>query len=401
MQYVLALACGLVLAVGAVPAAGRDGGGQAAQFPSAFDPAWSPDGRQIVYVTDADGDYEIAVMKSDGTARRVLTKNRSADRYPDWMPDGRHIVFTSDRDGDAEIYSMRADGTDVVQLTANDALDRMPDVSPDGTQIVFSSDRVADAWCQIFVMDIGGQDVRRLVADDGDDHAPAWSPDGRRVAFEGGDDNAVIEVVNADGSGHVRLTEGGEESDPAWTPDGRIAFDSDGELAIMNQDGTGAQTIAATRGDEYRPSVSPDGRRLAFESDADGYFQVYVSLLDGTGARRLTGPPRAFASTGDRCTIVGTPRADVLTGTSRGDVICGLGGDDRIDGAGADDIVDGGPGADRITGGRDEDMLLGGTGADLLFASDSRRDHVDGGRGRDRARIDSDDWISSVESLMR
>ncbi|WP_205471241.1 calcium-binding protein [Nocardioides sp. SYSU D00038] len=63
---------------------------------------------------------------------------------------------------------------------------------------------------------------------------------------------------------------------------------------------------------------------------------------------------------GQRATIVGTPRADLITGTSGRDVIAALGGDDRVDGRGGDDLVCGGRGADRLLGGRGADRLLGG-----------------------------------------
>ena len=125
-----------------------------------------------------------------------------------------------------------------------------------------------------------------------------------------------------------------------------------------------------------------------------------------------------------QCTIVGTSGSDRVKGTTGNDVICGLGGNDVLDGAGGIDIIDGARGADRLTGaggkdkliglagddretggsGRDElgagkgsdrltggdgrDQLHGGSGSDALSARDRSRDRVDGGTGRDRARVD-------------
>lgn len=104
-----------------------------------------------------------------------------------------------------------------------------------------------------------------------------------------------------------------------------------------------------------------------------------------------------------RCTIVGTPRADVLVGTSRADVICGLGGNDRIDGRGGDDLVLGGPGSDTVVGGTGNDRLRGGTGNDAIrgdagndvlwggggndiLAGSAGNDYLGGGSGRDELR---------------
>ena len=106
------------------------------------------------------------------------------------------------------------------------------------------------------------------------------------------------------------------------------------------------------------------------------------------------------------CTIVGTSGDDVLRGTSDDDIICGKGGNDRILAGAGNDIVYGGAGDDAIFGGAGTDMLLGGLGkdmlnggqgrdslqggggADLLIARDGRKDVVNGGPGRNRARID-------------
>jgi hypothetical protein len=72
------------------------------------------------------------------------------------------------------------------------------------------------------------------------------------------------------------------------------------------------------------------------------------------------------ASTGQRCTIVGTKHADHLRGTNGNDVICGLGGNDVIDGRGGNDVIDGGTGNDTLIGGSGNDTLIGGSGKDKL-----------------------------------
>ena len=110
-------------------------------------------------------------------------------------------------------------------------------------------------------------------------------------------------------------------------------------------------------------------------------------------------PGPAPAPTGP-CTIVRTPGNDVLSGTPGRDVVCGLGGDDRLLGRGGGDILVGGPGDDRLVGGRGSDRLTGGNGRDLLLARDGRQDRIDGGRGRDSARLDGRDLTTRVERLV-
>jgi Tol biopolymer transport system component len=90
------------------------------------DPAWSPKGDKIAFSSNADGNFEICVMSTDGTGITRLTDNPANDHYPCWSPDGNFIAFTSDRDGNQEIYIMRADGSSPRRLTNNTADDFWP-----------------------------------------------------------------------------------------------------------------------------------------------------------------------------------------------------------------------------------------------------------------------------------
>lgn len=98
----------------------------------------------------------------------------------------------------------------------------------------------------------------------------------------------------------------------------------------------------------------------------------------------LTAPAdaAAYSSSGQRCTKVGTARADRLVGTSRNDVICGRGGDDVISGGGGNDVIDGGSGADRVDAGTGNDKVYAGSGSDVVTGS-SGADRLVGGDGDD------------------
>lgn len=94
------------------------------------------------------------------------------------------------------------------------------------------------------------------------------------------------------------------------------------------------------------------------------------------------------ASTGTRCTLVGTPGPDLLTGTPGRDVICGLGGGDVIRSGGGDDLVDAGAGRDRVLAGGGADRVLGGAGGDKVLGGDGA-DRIAGGDGADTLEGDS------------
>ena len=84
--------------------------------------AWSPDGRQSVFASDRDGDWEIFVRRHGGAVQQ-LTFNDHDDRNPVWLPSGKFIAFESDYDGDWELLRMNPDGADVGSYTFNTSAD--------------------------------------------------------------------------------------------------------------------------------------------------------------------------------------------------------------------------------------------------------------------------------------
>ena len=131
--------------------------------------------------------------------------------------------------------------------------------------------------------------LRRLTYSGGYDGAPAWSPDGQRIAFVRGDG---IHVMNADGSGAVRLTTGRYDHEPAWSPDGRrIAFSAWLDIHVMNADGSGLRRLTGVYSDNPAPAWSPDGQRIALTSLRGVHsenHEIYVMDADGSNVERLT-----------------------------------------------------------------------------------------------------------------
>ena len=189
-----------------------------------WDPAWSPDGTQIVYHSErGEGGFDIWLMNADGGDQRRLTNTADEEIHLAWSPDGSQYAFESTRNGSYQIYLMTAGGgepgsADYQQLTSHAAGSRFPDWSPDGSQIAFSSMR--DGNNEIYVMDADGSSQQRLTFNDAEDWDPAWSPDGTQIAFRSRrDGNWEIYVMDADGSNQRRLTDTtADEHYPAWRP---------------------------------------------------------------------------------------------------------------------------------------------------------------------------------------
>ena len=194
-------------------------------YPADGDPAVSPDGRRIAFVSERDGNEEIYVADAQTGEVRRLTRSRRPDRRPAWSPSGRAIAWQSGPPGAADLFVMHADGARKRGLVAGRGDDADPAWSPDGARIAFSSNRGGRR--QLWAVAAAGGAPELLAQMPGRARAPAWSPGGRRIAFERetARDSDLWLLELSDGSMR-KLTRGvGRDSGPDWSPDGeRIAF---------------------------------------------------------------------------------------------------------------------------------------------------------------------------------
>jgi Tol biopolymer transport system component len=196
----------------------------------------SPNGKQILFLSTRNGNWDLYVMNIDGHHLKQLTFNTGDDVGAQWSPDGSTIVFMSKIEGNWEICSMNADGSNYRQLTHNKSTNEGPRWSPDGKKIIFSSNSEGGIG-KLFFMNFNGGELTKLTDLPGSEGI--WSPDGTQILFVSGHENdADICIINSDGSDLKNLTLNKfREANACWAPDGKsILFVSavDGNLEIYS-----------------------------------------------------------------------------------------------------------------------------------------------------------------------
>ena len=306
-------------------AQGAGVGGPAAGAAQPYDdmwPAWSPDGRRIVFSSTRDGDPEVYVMNADGSEPRRLTTTPGRDAHPSWSPDGRTIAFQSPRqDGHTRLFLMNSDGGQQRPLTQNTGFCGVPVWSPDGKRIAYQCTEdlqrtgTGKPW-QLFVIDVNGGAPRPLAPSSSNDQVPNWSPDGKRIVFYS-DRTGVnqLYVVAVAGGEPAALTRSSTPLGPAsWAPDGRRILYRLGDhgqpndMFIMSDRGDNVVRLTST-GVAHGGPFSPDGRRIAFTATTAGSSRIWVMNADGTDARMVGA---ATSSTRDRMILVSYSGEDAV-----------------------------------------------------------------------------------------
>jgi TolB protein len=202
------------------------------------EPAWSPDGRRIAFVSRRDGRSHINVMRADGKGLRRLTDSASDDESPTWSPDGRRIAFS--RGG--ALFAIRSQGGPARRIgraVGGEAFD--PAWSPNGKLIAYDYRPPGYSIREIWVVGVGGKQARQVTKIREVSTRPAWSPDGRRIAFQSDANGGHVEIysIGLDGSGLRRVTRSEIDTfDPDWSPDGRkIAFSRNGAIWTIDRSG--------------------------------------------------------------------------------------------------------------------------------------------------------------------
>jgi Tol biopolymer transport system component/predicted Ser/Thr protein kinase len=287
---------------------------------SGYNPAWSPDSKQIVYssgwfwwATARTGSrYRLWVVDAGGASSSgapSLVSEKIADAMqPNWSPRGRRIAFWGPHAGNHDVWTVAAGGGEPVRVTQEPAVDWNPVWSPDGRHLYFSSDRGGsmNLW-RVRIEEDSGKvlgPAEPVTTPSAEAAHFSFARDGRRLIYVNRLKTGNISKIDFDPGretvvgGPAPVTKGSWlAGSPDVSPDGeRLTFATSSEpedLHVIRTDGAGQSQIT---GDDYRdrrPQWSPDGKRIAFYSNrGGGPSQIWTINPDGSGLRQLTRDPK-------------------------------------------------------------------------------------------------------------
>lgn len=278
-----------------------------------FNPAWSPDGKEIIFGTTIAWDPaartaldgQLWVVNPSSGEKRMLTRPAVVPDavQPNWSPHGHRIAYWAVHGGQRDIWTMSTDGTHPVSVTQDAALDWSPVWSPDGRWLYFASDRAGtmNLW-RVSIDEKSGKVLGRLeaIATPSPYSGPiSISRDGRRIAYSQQLTTANIQRVGFDSvkesilSQPQWVTQGSRQArQPGLSPDGEwLAFQDEGrqeDIFVVKTDGTGLRQLTDDVYKDRYPRWSPDGQRIAFLSNRGGANQIWLINPDGSALERLT-----------------------------------------------------------------------------------------------------------------
>jgi TolB protein len=210
------------------------------------------------------------------------------DRPTSTNPANGLLVLALQEGAHTHLFAYKPDSLPLTRLTYGPWDDIMPTFSPDGAHLAFSSNR--NGYWNLYVMELSTGQIQQITDSADYEAAPTWSPDGLWLAYESyspeSEGGLDIHIRSIEGGDPIRLTEDpAADHSPAWSSQGRvIAFVSnrsgEPEIWLADLDKVGEERFTnisrSSVSSEAFPVWSPDGSKLAWASDQDGYRGLYI-----------------------------------------------------------------------------------------------------------------------------
>jgi dipeptidyl aminopeptidase/acylaminoacyl peptidase len=256
--------------------------------------AWSPDGKQIAFVSNISGRNNIWLVPSAGGWPSQLTISEQRQTSPAWSPDGNWIAYASDTDGNEQwdVFLVSPKSGEVVNLTTTKEIsEESPVWSPDSKQVAYTAKPKAASSFEIDLMDVYSRHVKHITQNTPagrSNGGPIFSHDGKFLVYNqsdpGGKDSSIFVVELATGTATNLTSHEGEQTFHASdiSPDGKTILITSN--AHNGYDNVGLLDVATKKIDwltddkwEIRAGAfSPDGSSVSWAANVDGNSNLYL-----------------------------------------------------------------------------------------------------------------------------
>ncbi|HMG91205.1 MAG TPA: hypothetical protein VK589_14165 [Chryseolinea sp.] len=264
--------------------------------------SWSSDGKQILFYSDRNGNWDIFRINPDGSALQQITHSSFNEREPTWHPQKNAYTFSSDSLGERRIFIRDFDADNIMKLTSDPGQHASPSWSPDGNHLAYLSEK--DKHWNVLVK--SGKDSTSVIIYTGSTYPgrPTWSPSGKEVLYSiAVNGKETLHLTNLDGTIVKTYTPDFNSCGNAvLSPDGSyIVFDAhsddvldsgDGKWEIYKMSTVDHSIVRLTFNDkdDWGARWSPDGTKLAFLGSGfnNTGYELFVMNADGSGRTQLT-----------------------------------------------------------------------------------------------------------------
>jgi TolB protein len=224
-------------------------------------PSWSPDGKELAYVSFETGRPAIFRQNLATASRQQLTSFKGLNGAPSWSPDGENLALVLSKDGNPELYNLELASGKLTRLTRHFAIDTEPAWMPDGKHILFTSDRGGTP--QIYKLKLADRSVERITFQGNYNARASIAPDGRTMAMVHRSSKVFhIAALDLKTRRLIELTETTLDESPSVAPNGAMLmyatkYKDRGILAAVSVDAGVKYNLPAKLGDVREPAWSP------------------------------------------------------------------------------------------------------------------------------------------------